>query len=90
MSVLTCVIESMGSSCSRSHSFDETEAAENAKVTCRLEQANAVSRFHFFVGKKQHSIPSDTSRVGAVCRYRPEDFARNKGRATHPQALTSW
>ncbi|OQU93135.1 hypothetical protein SORBI_3001G484200 [Sorghum bicolor] len=31
MSVLTCVIESMGSSCSRSHSLDETEAAENAK-----------------------------------------------------------
>jgi len=55
MSVLTCVIESMGSSCSRSHSFDETEAAENAKVTYLLDQANAVSMFHFCVGKKQHS-----------------------------------
>ncbi|KAL6648702.1 hypothetical protein ACP70R_012926 [Stipagrostis hirtigluma subsp. patula] len=31
MSVLTCVIESMGSSCSRPHSLNEAEAAENAK-----------------------------------------------------------
>ncbi|OEL16446.1 Guanine nucleotide-binding protein alpha-1 subunit [Dichanthelium oligosanthes] len=31
MSVLTCVIESMGSSCSRPHSVNEAEAAENAK-----------------------------------------------------------
>uniref|UniRef100_A0ACD5YYF2 Uncharacterized protein n=1 Tax=Avena sativa TaxID=4498 RepID=A0ACD5YYF2_AVESA len=31
MSVLTCVLESMGSSCSRSHSLNEAEAAENGK-----------------------------------------------------------
>ncbi|PAN51296.1 hypothetical protein PAHAL_9G583900 [Panicum hallii] len=31
MSVLTCVIESMGSSCSRPHSLNEAEATENAK-----------------------------------------------------------
>lgn len=31
MSVLTCVLESMGSSCSRPHSLNEAEAAENAK-----------------------------------------------------------
>ncbi|CAM0950003.1 unnamed protein product [Alopecurus aequalis] len=31
MSVLTCVLESMGSSCSQSHSLNEAEAAENGK-----------------------------------------------------------
>ncbi|KAL6867741.1 hypothetical protein ACP4OV_015765 [Aristida adscensionis] len=31
MSVLTCVIESMGSSCSKPHSLNEADAAENAK-----------------------------------------------------------
>lgn len=31
MAVLTCVLESMGSSCSRSHSLNEAEAAENGK-----------------------------------------------------------
>ncbi|GJN08901.1 hypothetical protein PR202_ga26861 [Eleusine coracana subsp. coracana] len=32
MSVLTCVCESMGSSCSRPHSLNEAEAAENARI----------------------------------------------------------
>ena len=43
MSVLTCVLETMGSSCSRPHSINDAEAAENRKVSLHIKLTEQVS-----------------------------------------------
>uniref|UniRef100_A0A0E0PKW7 Guanine nucleotide-binding protein alpha subunit n=1 Tax=Oryza rufipogon TaxID=4529 RepID=A0A0E0PKW7_ORYRU len=54
MSVLTCVLDNMGSSCSRSHSLSEAETTKNAKTLTgefckRQKQSNTSTSSYFLI-----------------------------------------
>jgi hypothetical protein len=93
MAVLTCVIESMGSSCSRPHSVNEAQAAENAKVTCRSDQVNAISRFWFLSWLALSSciwiLLILMVSVCVVCWHQPVDFARERQSNTSTNSYLS-
>ncbi|XP_015637737.1 guanine nucleotide-binding protein alpha-1 subunit isoform X1 [Oryza sativa Japonica Group] len=61
MSVLTYVLDNIGSSCSRSHSLSEAETAENAKTLTgefckRQKQSNTSTSSYFLVRENQGSL----------------------------------
>uniref|UniRef100_K4AIF8 Uncharacterized protein n=1 Tax=Setaria italica TaxID=4555 RepID=K4AIF8_SETIT len=76
MSVLTCVIESMGSSCSRPHSLNEAEAAENARIKLIFqtgfdegELRSYTSVIHANVYQTIKEIGEKLSEIGAKLDY---------------------
>uniref|UniRef100_A0A0E0PKW6 Guanine nucleotide-binding protein alpha subunit n=1 Tax=Oryza rufipogon TaxID=4529 RepID=A0A0E0PKW6_ORYRU len=71
MSVLTCVLDNMGSSCSRSHSLSEAETTKNAKTLTgefckRQKQSNTSTSSYFLIlyegAKELSQVESDSSK----------------------------